>query len=352
MVFYGAYNPCMLLVYDYVTSRSFWRLAYPADRVPGKPCPTPPLDRIGCNASDVKKAISDWATPELLALDDNRVHLLAFDHNCRRSSRFHEVRSWTGPLPDGSLYDLGTGAYVSSPAFMFLQTAATHSLAETIAFGNELCGRYSFDPFCDRGMRSRRPLTTIAALKRYVMQAAGCHGYRRAKRAVSHLVENSASPMESTDEMLMCLPYSLGGYGLRKPVMNHPVELSERAARIARRSMCYADICWPDFLLDIEHHGLYDHASNSAFASDRARMNGLAEMGFEVVELTFEQVKDLRSFEFIVLGIAKKLGKRIDRKKLGSTPERTALRNELFAWNRRGGRRSCSTSDPGMPPAW
>ena len=343
MEFYSIYNPRMLLVYDYVTSRSFWRLAYPADRTPGKPCPTPPLDRIACNVSDVRRVISDWVTPELLALDDDRVHLLAFDRNCRRSSHFHEVRAWTSPLPDGSLYDLGTGAYVSSPAFMFLQTAATHSLVETIAFGNELCGSYAFDPFHDRGIKSRRPLTTISTLERYISQAAECHGYRQAKRAIPYLIEKSASPMESADEMLMCLPYSLGGYGLRKPVMNHPVELSESAAHIARRSICYADICWPDSLIDVEHHGLHDHANNNAFTSDRARVNGLVEMGFEVIELTFEQVKDLRSFELIVLGIAKKLGKRIDRKKLGSTPERTALRDELFAWNRRGGRHSRQT---------
>ena len=330
----------MLLAYDYITSRSFWRLVYPADRAPNYSAPTPPLSAFAYNYCDVEKLVSDWATPTLLNLDDGRVHVLVFDRNHRRTSHFHEAHAWTSDVPDGSLLDLGTGAFVSSPSFTFLQTAAMHSLVDTVAYGMELCGSFSFDPLSDRGMRKRVPLVTLGQLRAYLSHARTCSGYKQACKALDYIVEGAASPMEATDEMLLCLPYRYGGYGVPKPEMNELIELDESAVRIAKRSVCFADLCWMEQKLDVEHHGKHDHDDESGFLSDRARTMALENMGFEVIEITNEQVRDIEVFESTAIRIANKLGKRIRPDKLGATPERVALRQVLFSWNRAGGRRS------------
>lgn len=144
--------------------------------------------------------------------------------------------------------------------------------------------------------------------------------------------------METFDEMTMCLPYRTGGYNIEQPSMNHLIRLSEKAERIAGRSKCYGDMCWPKAHVDVEHHGKLDHSSPEDALADRARVNGIEEMGYTVIELTGKQVSDLYSYEYIIQRIAKLLGKRIRKTYLGATPSRIALRQELFEWNHSFGR--------------
>ena len=63
--------------------------------------------------------------------------------------------------------------------------------------------------------------------------------------------------METMDEMLLCLPYKYGGYGLKKPLMNTPINLQGRASIITGKSKCIADLCWPEAKLILEHQGSF-----------------------------------------------------------------------------------------------
>ena len=88
------------------------------------------------------------------------------------------------------------------------------------------------------------------------------------------------------------------------------------------------------------HQGEHDHSSDVGYNADRARINALKEMGFDVIEVTSGQVGDLMAFEALVMRIARATGKRVDASKLGPIPSRLELRRELFSWNRAGGRRA------------
>ena len=332
----------MDLVFDIASSVEFWRTVYPAERKLQLPDHTEIHD-CAFLASDVKRLLPAWANREFLDRADGRAHVMVFDANQRRRSTEHATHIWTGPIPDGSFYRLDESTLIASPAFMFLSAASRLSLPALIAFGCELCGRYSFDDREERGFRTRStPLSTPEQLHVFLEGAHCCRGYRTASRALPYLVPDSASPMETFDALALHLPYRLGGYGFDKPAMNHAVELSDKAARIAKRKTCYADMYYtssrhPDSKLDIEHHGRLDHSSFEDRASDRARVNGLKEMGFEVIELTKDQVNDLLAFEYIIQRIAELLGRRLKEDKLGPTPARLEFRKEVFAWNRSGG---------------
>ena len=330
----------MIAILGYETSRSFWRLVYPPERLLGMPDGVAPTLRCINSIVEFRQLWPSWLTQELLDLDDGKVHLLTFEKGNRRRSSKHIAHTWSALVPDGSLCDLGTGVFVCSPAFLFLQTAATHSLAHTIAYGDELCGMYAFDPYSERGMRKRRPLTNVAKLRSYVETARGCPGYRRAMAALGYLVDGSASPAETLAEMLICLPHRYGGYYLEVPELNVELRLSPAAARVAHKSICYPDMYWRQIAFDIEYHGKYDHSREDAFDSDRARVNALRLEGIEVIELTNKQVGDLVAFETIALRLAGLLGRRIDPAKLGATKQRVELRQLLFSWNQNGGRRT------------
>ena len=327
----------MALIFDIGISAEFWRRKYPLTRAPENPLLAPPLD-AECSKAAVDEIAPSWAR-EFSEARSQPIDLLVFDNAVRRRSYSHQAYSWGGAVPEGSFYELKTGVYVSSPEFMFMRAATLLSTEQLIAFGDELCGLYSFDETQKRGFRKREvPLVTKESISRFLDKAAGCMGKKKAAQALKYVVERSASPMETFDVMTMCLPYKLGGYRIPQLAMNAQVPLTSRAARIARRKNCYLDMGDVEKRVDIEHHGRLDHSSDEDKESDRDRVNGLKEMGFEVIELTSHEVGDLFVYECIIERIAKLLGKKLDKSKFGPTPARLRLRKELALWNSSSGR--------------
>ena len=323
----------MFLVVGIASSLEFWRLAYAADRAPVNPRPLPD-DNVAYSKADVLRLAPSFISSDILEGSSGKLHALAFSRSQRRVSNAHVTHVWASTIPEGSFYQLNAHVFVASPEFVFLNAATRLDLAPLIALGDELCGLYSFSRQEKRGIRQRSvPLVSRHQLLSYTETARGCPGYKAAKRALEHVVDMSASPMETFDEMTMCLPYRYGGYGLARPKMNQVILLDGKAARIAKRSRCYADMLWEDFKLDVEHHGRFDHVSPENAASDRARVNALREMGYDVIELTKPQVDDLAVYELIVQRIARITGKRIRADQLGATPARLALRRSLHEWN-------------------
>ena len=237
-------------------------------------------------------------------------------------------------VPPHSLYPLRDGIHVVSPEFCFVQLCRSLSFGEAALLGMELCGTYALRPEALEGAASRDyQLMSATSLCRKVKAWRDIRGLLQARIVAKYLADRSASPMETFDQMTMCLPYRLGGYSLTHPLMNSPVHLSSNAARIAGRGTCVADMLWMAAMLDVEHHGKHDHSTEERALSDRARVNGLKEMGYEVIELTAAQVNDLETYELIVLRIAKLIGKRIRPDQLGATKARLALRRTLRHWN-------------------
>lgn len=328
----------MTLVLDIASSMEFWRQRYPLHR---KPIAAPTLmPRAAAYAeSDVWRLAPSWINETFLAPLNGVLHVLIFDRSQRRRSHTYITHEWTGPIPEASFYELEKDVLIMSPCFIFLMAACILPTSKLIALGDELCGIYSFDSRQERGFRVRTtPLVSVAELAEYLQRAQGCRGRPSAIAALRHVVNGSASPMETFDEMCMCLPYKLGGYGIPPFIMNAEVPLTARAQHIANRASCRLDMGYFKPKLDIEHHGRHDHSTPEEVMSDRARVSALKEMGFEVVELTYPQVEDLLTFEIIIERIARMRGKRIREEKLGETPERLQLREDVLAWNRSSGK--------------
>lgn len=329
----------MNLVFDIASSIEFWRKKYPANRAPKAPTQLLPPSDCATRIADIRALVESRNVRDLCGIGGGRLDVLAFNTSRCRQSEYRAVHEWRGPIPEGSFYELCPNVFVGSPPFIFLQAASILSLPSLIAFGDELCGFYSFDQREERGFRRRSvPLVTKQELGRCLDQAKGCKGSAQARKALDLIVEKSASPMETFDEMTIALPYRHGGYSMRTPEMNQEITLTWKAARIAKRSKCFLDMGFLPIPLDLEHHGKLDHSSEEEIASDRARVNALKEMGLEVIELTIDQVSDLVAYELIIQRIARILGKRLPKDQLGATPQRLALRKDLFSWNASSGK--------------
>lgn len=232
-------------------------------------------------------------------------------------------------LPEGSVVDAGEGFLVSTPEFCFLQMARRYSVGRLIQLGFELCGTYAVVE--DGPARQRKaPLTSVAKLKAFLEAAKNVHGREKALRAVRYVLDGSASPMESVLVMLLCLPYKLGGYGLDRPQLNFRVDVPVGKRKLADRSYCKADLCWPGKSICVEYDSDLYHRDLERQESDARRRSTLAALDFLVITVTPGQVMDSGAFNRLAHQLAKLTGKRLRYVDPGFTHTHLELRAELF----------------------
>lgn len=241
-----------------------------------------------------------------------------------------QVKSFAwAEIPDKSIADAGEGFLVSTPEFCFLQLASRSTISQLIQVGYELCGTYALAE--DGPARQRKaPLTTTAKLEAFVDAASNARGRDKALRALRYLRNGSASPMETVLVMLLCLPYKLGGYGLEQPHLNFRVDVPASMRKLADRSYCKGDLCWPDKNLCIEYDSELHHADHDRRESDARRRSTLISLGYTVITVTPGQIADGGAFNRLAHQVAKLTGKRLRYEDPGFTHAHLALREELF----------------------
>lgn len=87
--------------------------------------------------------------------------------------------------------------------------------------------------------------------------------------------------MESLLSMLLCLPPSLGGFGLPRPELNCPIETNEGSVAMRR-----CDLCWPDQQFALEYDSDTFHSDASKLHLDSSRRSALEKAGVHVVSIT------------------------------------------------------------------
>lgn len=129
------------------------------------------------------------------------------------------------------------------------------------------------------------------------------------RRQNEHRVTSSKGPpppMESLLSMLLCLPPSLGGFGLPRPELNYPIETNEGSVAMRR-----CDLCWPDQRFALEYDSDTFHSDASKLHLDSSRRSALEKAGIHVVSVTKNQVFDRGQLFNLATIASKRLGKRL-----------------------------------------
>ena len=317
--------------YGYETSLEYWRTVAQRNREPRIVSRMPAVGNYVRTELQEFSQRPNWLTPSLIEQSGGSVHGLVFHQGYHKSVGKPKWHLWQ-KVPEGAFSPAGERSFVSSPEFCFLQMASILSVPELVMLGMELCGGYCLDPAEDEGLGKRSvPLTSREKLADFIACAHGLHGHRQAQKALTFVLNHSASPMETAVVMLLHLPYRYGGYGLPAPTLNLPIPLEGRARKLYGASVCYGDICWQKPPLDLEYLGVEAHVGSAKMLADRSRTLAIAEMGFQVIEITKEQVFDLEAFDIIARRIAKILGRRLREESCGATPERKRLASTVLA---------------------
>lgn len=241
-----------------------------------------------------------------VGIDKKPVSILVSHEANRRRSRGLSPRIWSGKHPSRSFYKIAQNLYISTPEATFLQLGKELSLIQLITVGYELCGSYGLSVQSSSGFLRREPRSNPQLIERYLEKCEGIHGVKAAKRASSYLVKGSASPMESLLSMLLCLPPSLGGFGLPRPELNCPIETNEGSVAMRR-----CDLCWPDQQFALEYDSDTFHSDASKLHLDSSRRSALEKAGVHVVSVTKNQVFDRGQLFNLATIASKRLGKRL-----------------------------------------
>ncbi len=284
--------------------------------------------RVGELAEMLEGRLAGFARP---------LHLLAPLDSVRRRVPHAVVHASHTVLTGESILDAGGGLFVSSPAQCLVQIAPSLEPAEIAFYASALCGSYVLTDEGRCVSFALEPLATVARLDeelaclRSVNASFKVRGLEKVRRALKHAVDDAASPAEIVLELLLCLPCSLGGYGLPQPQVNGAIGVPRGRRALAERDAYRPDLFWEKAGLIVEYNGEESHGKRRA-SLDARRNNSLVSLDYDVMQVTYGQLGSTACFDLLARQIARKLSSRLQGcRRIKDWPERRdALRKCLL----------------------
>lgn len=292
------------------------------------------------------------------------LHRLVFTRAQSGSRSLFKSHLLTQEPPPGSFRQTEHGFDVTSPEFTLLNLATQVSRNRLLMACYEMCSSFAVFTPCERAQQQldeaislkfippdcgwervvdtkgngtnlwkRAPLLSAADIAAFAKQAAGLRGVKQLRWAAKRMTGQTASPFEVQTSMLISLPRDEGGLGI-DITNNARIPLSEAARSLYDKTCCYADILIESFTdsmgVILECQGRSAHDSEAASLSDAERATALTSMGYDVIQLTYDQIKDKRSFGNLAELIHKKAGLPYTPKTKQECDAEDALRQELL----------------------
>lgn len=305
-----------MVILGHISALRYWKLVQIDQRCrSGVTSTKRMIERISNQVMDNNNALDELEKP---------IHTVTTRSAFRHPTKSMVCHVQNGVMPKGSFVALRKGLSVSSPELCFVQAASMVGLLDLIKLGFELCGSYAV---LEGELISVTPLTTVSRLRSHVSKIENITGLKKARRALSYIIENSASPMETALAMILCLPYKLGGYGLDRPLLNHPIE-PRRDSTMTKRYVC--DLLWSMSHIAAEYDSDMFHSGENRINRDSIRRSDLALRGITVISVTRQQIMNSGEMEKVAQLLARKTGKRIRYKEPSFSHAHATLRKTLF----------------------
>lgn len=197
-------------------------------------------------------------------------------------------------LPAGLVRQLEHDLYACGPELCYAQMAYRHPELPLIVLGYELCGSYSHFALPISGFYRRQPLTSRSRIEMSLDMLTQMRGVQPARRALHHVLDGSASPMETVIACALTLPTEVGGQGFAKPLLNHEVVLDDVGRRLTGTGTCRIDAAWPDLRFGLEYDSDMYHPDP---AKDRRRREALAHQGWNIYTVDTAQIRRYSELE-------------------------------------------------------
>ena len=298
------------------------------------------------HARSLSQCASDSRDLKLVAYDelgicppsnDMQLYILVPNAKAKRHVRNVCQRACSCEVPRGSFMRLGDQVLVPSPELTLILLSRHLGLVELIAVGMELCGRYRMVGGSSSSLLrssdtiyNQDPLTSPQKIARLLERMKDFPGVQKARRACKYMEAGSASPMETYLYLLLCLPYSLGGYGLERPMLNAKRKVNTHAEAFTLSRTLVPDLYWPSARLDMEYDSDEFHSDPESLRKGARRTLALRAMNVDVISMTYDVVIDAEAFHAAARLAAKKLHKRMSTPGKSFEAKRDVLRATLL----------------------
>ena len=121
------------------------------------------------------------------------------------------------------------------------------------------------------------------------------------------MLAKAASPRECALGLVLHLPPRFGGYGLPRPLLNEPIELTEADKRLADRSHYVADLLWQKQQVIVEYDSDAFHLTSASHHHDSVRRAVLENAGYRVISITRNHLVSIDEMNRAAVTIARAL---------------------------------------------
>lgn len=335
------------------------------------------------DASEATRLIYEHILTDLVGIP-LPIHVCVDPNSSSRPNDYLVPHRTRRPIPKKYLYDLGGGLFVASPTLAVQQAITDCELPHRITLLDECCGLYAifrptkraqtilnaleqagalpqktrtyacydeggqFIPYLTEeddsqlwsparkrdgsltNLWKRPPLLRVEQLATNIKSTSNLWGHKNACQTVKYAMDGSASPLETQCALLLFLPPRYGGEHWPLPLLNKRIVFDQKASKIAGVPSCVGDEVWDHERAVLEINGFEYHADRDGFLIQSGRPAALRSMGYKVLDINHDQMKDPLKFETMLEVFSSELGFPLQKRSVKFIMRRAQLHDLLF----------------------
>lgn len=302
----------MSIVLSHTTAKAVYQAARSITAEGIEPC-SPAAIYESCPSGTLLDAAAEWLTKHDVALgENNSLEVMVFNRKNARYAMGCKCHVSLKQFSSSRFIELGDGIYIVGVELCALQAATYLLFRELVEYYFELCGAYSLETGSSTSYTERFALTSTERLKQFFNSLTRCDGLTLARKAVQCVRDGCRSPMETAFVMMLTLPKTEGGLGIKGIETDYEVQVTAAAKNLTRRKKLFMDAYLKKSRTDVEYNGFY-HDAEEDRAVDEERKNALASMGYGIITVSRYSFMHASSFVRVMEAIQRKEGIRPSR---------------------------------------
>lgn len=302
----------MGIVLSHTTAKAAYQAAYSIAYTGIEPCSDADILESHPSRKLVDDATEWLATHNVKTDEDTPIETMVFERNGMRKLAGCRTHVSTKRFSNSRFIKLDRDIAIVGIELCALQAATYLPFRELVEYYFELCGAYSLGATATASYVERPALASIVKLKHFFNTLSACDGLIAARKAIKCVRDGCRSPMETAFVMMLTLPKSEGGLGIRAIETDYEIKVANVARELTRRSKFYMDAYLKRSRIDIEYNGFH-HDTEENRAIDEERKNALAAMGYGIITVSRHSFMHTAAFGRVIEVIQRKEGIRPSR---------------------------------------
>lgn len=302
----------MGIVLSHTTAKAAYQAAYSIAYTGIEPCSDADILESHPSRKLVDDATEWLATHNVKTDEDTPIETMVFERNGMRKLAGCRTHVSTKRFSNSRFIKLDRDIAIVGIELCALQAATYLPFRELVEYYFELCGAYSLGATATASYVERPALASIVKLKHFFNTLSACDGLIAARKAIKCVRDGCRSPMETAFVMMLTLPKSEGGLGIRAIETDYEIKVANVARELTRRSKFYMDAYLKRSRIDIEYNGFH-HDTEESQAIDEERKNALTAMGYGIITVSRHSFMHAAAFGRVIEVIQRKEGIRPSR---------------------------------------